>query len=83
MRPKHRRAGSSPVSYTHLDVYKRQAEAFVPGAERQPLFMAHGVADPVVPYVIGERSVAVLRGLGFVPEWHPYPICLLYTSRCV
>lgn len=59
---------------TYLPAGERATDAFVPGAERQPLFMAHGLADPVVPYVIGERSVAVLRGLGFAPEWHPYPI---------
>ena len=59
---------------TYLPAGDRAADAFVPGAERQPLFMAHGLADPVVPYIAGERSAAVLRGLGFAPEWHRYPI---------
>jgi phospholipase/carboxylesterase len=59
---------------TYLPAGDRAADAFVPGAERQPLFMAHGLADPVVPYIAGERSAAVLRGLGFAPEWHHYPI---------
>lgn len=59
---------------TYLPAGERAVDAFVPGAERQPVFMAHGVADPVVPYLIGERSIAVLRQLGFTPEWHPYPI---------
>ena len=60
-----------PVSYTHLDVYKRQEEIL--------LFETQGLAlDVVVLRVenLGDdlRHGLVLRGL---------EICLLYTSRCV
>jgi len=59
---------------TYLPAAEHAVAMFVPGAERQPLFMAHGTFDPVVPYVAGELSAARLRELGFTPEWHAYPI---------
>ena len=45
-----------------------------PQATRQPLFMAHGSQDPVVPPQAGEHSAQVLRELGFAVEWHRYPM---------
>mgnify|MGYP003466887842 CR=1 FL=1 len=30
--------------------------------------------DPVVPYVAGEHSAAILRHMGFAPAWHRYPM---------
>lgn len=44
------------------------------GANTQPLFMAHGVHDPVVPMIAGERSAGLLRELGFAVDWHRYPM---------
>lgn len=44
------------------------------GADAQPLFMAHGIQDPVVPFAAGERSAALLRELGFAVDWHRYPM---------
>jgi phospholipase/carboxylesterase len=43
-------------------------------ATAQPVFMAHGSQDPVVPPAAGERSAALLRELGFEVEWHRYPM---------
>lgn len=53
-----------------------QAAAVAPpaAATRQPVFMAHGTQDPVVPYPAGEHSAALLRRLGFAVEWHAYPM---------
>ncbi|WP_426801909.1 alpha/beta hydrolase [Xanthomonas campestris] len=45
-----------------------------PGALAQPLFMAHGSADPVVPYRAGEQSAQAMQALGFTLEWHSYPM---------
>lgn len=42
------------------------------GARRQPVFMAHGTQDPVVPFAAGEQSAAALKALGFSVDWHPY-----------
>ena len=47
----------------------------VPAAARaQPVFMAHGQFDPVVPFAAGEASAARLRALGFALDWHAYPM---------
>ena len=48
------------------------------GAERHeaskstPIFMAHGVQDPVVPFARAEDSRKVLESLGYQVEWHAY-----------
>ena len=71
--------GPRPVSYTHLDVYKRQAN----------IRRAHAVT-PVTAlqseYSLWWREpehtiLPLLRelGIGLVP----FSPCLLYTSRCV
>ena len=39
-----------------------------------PLFMAHGVYDPVVPLVMGAGSMTYLTGLGYTVEWKQYPM---------
>jgi len=50
------------------------------GAERSeaslatPIFMAHGVQDPVVPFARAEESRKVLETLGYGVEWHTYPM---------
>lgn len=59
---------------TYLPMAPRAREDLQPQAVRQPLFMAHGSQDPVVPPQAGERSAALLRELGFDVEWHRYPM---------
>lgn len=44
------------------------------GANSQPVFMAHGSSDPVIPVQIGEHSAQLLQGAGFALEWHRYPM---------
>jgi len=50
------------------------------GAERAaandgvPIFMAHGLADPMLPIVMGQKSRDFLSTLGFPVEWHQYPM---------
>lgn len=39
-----------------------------------PIFMAHGLMDPVVAYWIGQKSCSVLEEIGFKPSWHAYPM---------
>lgn len=50
------------------------AEQVPAEAVDQPVFMAHGQHDPVVPYVGGASSAAVLGTLRFVVDWHEYPM---------
>ncbi|HPT49348.1 MAG TPA: alpha/beta hydrolase-fold protein [Accumulibacter sp.] len=37
-----------------------------------PIFMAHGRADPVVPYDFGKRAARLLKELGYPVQWQPY-----------
>ena len=57
---------------TYLPMAPQARDDLQPGANRQPVFMAHGELDPVVPFVAGERSADVLRGLGFTLDWHAH-----------
>ena len=45
-----------------------------PQAAAQPLFMAHGSFDPVVPVAAGEAGMQALRSFGFDPQWQRYPM---------
>jgi len=50
------------------------AAALQSAATSQPLFMAHGQFDPVVPAAIGLRSVQTMKAMGFHAQWHDYPM---------
>lgn len=39
-----------------------------------PLFLAHGLSDPVVDYSRGTASRDTLVALGYAIEWHDYPM---------
>lgn len=39
-----------------------------------PIFMAHGVQDPVVPVSLGDDARRILEGTGYRVEWHTYPM---------
>ncbi len=43
-------------------------------ARCQPVFVAHGRQDPVVPYAAGEDAARRLRELGFAVDFHAYPM---------
>lgn len=45
-----------------------------PQAASQPLFMAHGAFDPVVPPAAGEVAMKAMREFGFDAEWRRYPM---------
>lgn len=59
---------------TYLPAANKAAEFLADGATEQPLFMAHGTQDPVVPFAAGEHSAALLKMLGFAVDWHAYPM---------
>jgi len=60
---------SAPVPY--LDELLREAS---PANADLPIFLAHGVADPMVPFALGEAVSQQLRGLGRPVAWHAYPV---------
>ena len=43
-------------------------------ATTQPVFMAHGASDPVIPVMYAEQSAQLLKTFGFKVEWHRYPM---------
>lgn len=59
---------------TYLPGADAAAASLAQAATAQPIFMAHGQADPVIPQVHAERSAQILRSLGFALEWHSYPM---------
>ena len=42
--------------------------------KKTSVFMAHGIFDPVVAYLMGTTSRVTLTGLGYNVEWHEYPM---------
>jgi phospholipase/carboxylesterase len=41
-------------------------------AKHTPIFMAHGQADPVIPYAFGRASADELLQQGYTLDWHDY-----------
>ncbi len=59
---------------TYLPLGAATLQAMRPEARAQPVFMAHGMHDPVVPYTAGKRSRDMLRDAGFGVDWHAFPM---------
>ena len=60
---------------TYLPMGAEAAKAqLAPGANAQPVFMAHGVFDPVVPAAAGEAGAKALQAMGFDVRWRRYPM---------
>ena len=61
-----------------LSTYLPDAQAATAGktetATAQPVFMAHGASDPVIPLMYAEQSAQLLKTLGFNVDWHRYPM---------
>ena len=49
-------------------------DALAAGASTQPVFMAHGVFDPVVPAAAGEAAARALEAMGIQVTWRRYPM---------
>lgn len=49
------------------------AEASVK-ARSAPIFQAHGIQDPVLPYEMGLGTANVLTKAGYTVDWHEYPM---------
>lgn len=58
----------------HPQAIASLAETTAAGAVAQPLFMAHGQQDAVVPFAAGAASAGRLKALGFDTQWHAYPM---------
>jgi len=49
-------------------------DAITQAARTMPIFMAHGIHDPVVPLALGDAAQRQLSAWGFQVEWHSYPM---------
>lgn len=58
---------------TYLPAPKLIQAAAQAANAQTPIFAAHGVQDPVVPYVLGEMAIKSVAA-GRETEWHRYPM---------
>ncbi len=47
-------------------------EERLPEARTQPIFIAHGLSDPLIPTETAQDAKAFLEGAGYRPEYHEY-----------
>ncbi|HNE16846.1 MAG TPA: alpha/beta hydrolase-fold protein [Rhodocyclaceae bacterium] len=73
LRHPRRLAGVLALS-TYLPLADTLAAEAAPANRDVPLFMAHGLGDPVIPYAFSRRSGDLLADLGYALEWHDYPM---------
>jgi phospholipase/carboxylesterase len=59
---------------TYLPLLKTLQTEADTAARDTPIFMAHGRADPVIPYAFGRASADELLRQGYALEWHDYPM---------
>jgi phospholipase/carboxylesterase len=59
---------------TYLPGIEQAPQKLQAQATRQPVFMAHGTGDPVIPMVHAQRSAQALQAMGFNVQWHAYPM---------
>jgi phospholipase/carboxylesterase len=61
-----------------LSCYMLLAERFaaerVAANQATPIFLAHGLEDPIVAPLLGEHARAWLEAAGYPVEWHSYPM---------
>jgi phospholipase/carboxylesterase len=73
LRLPHRLAGIMALS-GYLPLADRFATERNTANAQTPVFMAHGIADPVVAVQRGEESRDALATLGHPVQWHTYPM---------
>lgn len=59
---------------TYLPDPDSAGQGMAPSAAAQPVFVAHGQMDPVIPLPYAELSAKTLESLGFAVDWHSYPM---------
>ncbi len=58
----------------YLPLADKAAAERHPASLATPIFMAHGIADPVVPLIRASQSRQALAAQGYQIEWHDYPM---------
>jgi len=59
---------------TYLPLVQRLGAERHPANTVTPIFMAHGLADSLLPISMGSASRDELKRLGYDVEWHQYPM---------
>ncbi len=59
---------------TYLPLSSTLAQEAGSAARQTPIFMAHGMNDPIIPYPLGRASAQQLTDGGYALEWHEYPM---------
>jgi phospholipase/carboxylesterase len=59
---------------TYLPLADTLPQEGTPANRHTPIFMAHGLYDPVIPIMMGAGSMTLLTGLGYGVEWRQYPM---------
>jgi len=72
LRSKHQLGGIIGLSCYLPDVTTLVKE--YPQNQIMPIFMAHGLYDPVIPVIAGKNSYQCLNTAGFNIKWHEYPM---------
>ena len=62
------------VLSAYLMFPERLQDELAPANSDTPFFVAHGIQDPVVPFVLGEAVRNTLKTGRWPLEWHSYPI---------
>jgi phospholipase/carboxylesterase len=68
-----RLAGMMALS-TYLPLADTLAREATPANKATPIFMAHGIYDPLIPLAMGAGSMTLLTGFGYTVEWRQYPM---------
>ncbi len=66
-----------------MSTYFATHDTIVPHAANRglPILVQHGSHDPMVPELMGQRTVAALRALGYAPAYHSYPMAHEVCAR--
>ena len=59
---------------TYLPLARSFADEATAENRRTPIFMAHGIQDPVIPFEMAAKSKDILVAHGYDVEWHEYPM---------
>lgn len=68
------RLGGILALSTYLPLADTLSQEVSLSAIKTPIFFAHGIHDPVVPYALGKMSADKLQQHGFNLDWHEYPM---------
>lgn len=59
---------------TYIPLYAYLEQEMSDVALKQPIFMAHGLHDAIVPFVLAEYARRYMQRLGFDVTWKTYPM---------